>query len=148
MLVLLNAESQSVSWLAYADLFLLLLVLFLVAPASVVFWRDVIFKHKVKNGKHSQPSSPTFGCETSEIRNCWFRFECSKRWVELTETNDPGTRFCSQCEKTVHWCDTAEELQDAIRHNLCVAIKVQEASTDVPPTERLGDPFAFLPTKR
>lgn len=59
---------------------------------------------------------------TLQLRNCEFAYECSAKWDELAATNENKIRFCNECEKEVHRCDTDAELLRAIRSNLCVAI--------------------------
>lgn len=59
---------------------------------------------------------------TLQLRNCEFAFECRAKWDKLTETGKNKVRFCNECEKEVHRCDTDAELLRAIRSNLCVAI--------------------------
>ncbi len=57
------------------------------------------------------------------IRNCQFAFKCEKKWDELTQPwSWPKVRFCDDCKKSVHLCDTGDELVDAIKNNRCVAI--------------------------
>lgn len=59
---------------------------------------------------------------TMQLRNCEFAFRCNAKWEELAPTGRFSVRFCNDCEKEVHRCDTEEELLQAIRSNLCVAI--------------------------
>ena len=57
------------------------------------------------------------------IRNCQFAFKCEKKWDELTQPwSWPKVRFCDDCKKSVHLCETGDELVDAIKNNRCVAI--------------------------
>jgi hypothetical protein len=76
--------------------------------------------------------------ETAEIANCAirFRFECPKRWAELTPTGDSRIRKCGFYELEVHYCETREEALDKARQGLCVA----DASSD---TLGILDPFQF-----
>lgn len=142
MLVLLNAEREAISWLAYADVLLLFVLVVLVAPASVSYWRNQIFNPKNTGSNAPDQRRQHTPYTVSDIRNCWFRFECSKKWHDLTETNNSKVRFCSKCEKTVHLCLTSNELKEAIEQNLCVAVRISSAASE--PKERLGDPFAFI----
>lgn len=57
-----------------------------------------------------------------EIRNCEFRFKCPKTWDALEKTPIVKQRYCGQCQKIVHHCRTATELEWAIVRNLCVAV--------------------------
>ena len=59
----------------------------------------------------------------NKILNCNFSYECTKYWSTLAPTSDSKIKFCSDCDKTVHFCASEEELQRARQLNLCVAIK-------------------------
>lgn len=59
---------------------------------------------------------------TLQLRNCEFAFQCNAQWDKLAKTDQDSVRFCNECEKEVHRCETDEELLRAIRSNLCVAI--------------------------
>lgn len=59
---------------------------------------------------------------TLQLRNCEFAFQCNAEWDKLAETGQDSVRFCNECEKEVHRCETDDELLRAIRSNLCVAI--------------------------
>jgi len=59
---------------------------------------------------------------TMQLRICEFAFRCNAKWDELAPTGRFSVRFCNECEKEVHRCDTDAELLQAIRSNLCVAI--------------------------
>ena len=57
------------------------------------------------------------------IRNCQFAFRYDKKWDDLTQPwSWPKVRFCDDCRKSVHLCETDDELVDAIKNNRCVAI--------------------------
>lgn len=57
-----------------------------------------------------------------ELRNCKFAYRCHAQWERLLETAEKQVRFCLECGKSVHCCDTDAELLKAIRLNHCVAI--------------------------
>lgn len=57
-----------------------------------------------------------------ELRNCEFAYRCNAQWGQLLETTVEQVRFCLDCGKAVHRCDTDAELLKAIRLNHCVAI--------------------------
>lgn len=63
----------------------------------------------------------------AEIRNCEFRFQCTKTWDSLKPTEDLSIRFCEQCQRTVHYCRNETELHDAIVKNKCVAAEIRYA---------------------
>lgn len=64
---------------------------------------------------------------TAEIRNCEFRFQCTKTWDSLKPTEDLSVRFCEQCQRTVHYCRNETELHEAIVKNQCVAAEIRYA---------------------
>ncbi len=55
------------------------------------------------------------------IRNCPWGYKCDKQWQELTPTANAGVRFCTQCQKEVHWVENRIQLADAVLLNRCVA---------------------------
>ena len=59
----------------------------------------------------------------SNIQNCdpQFSLQCPKHWSQLSSTNTPTIRFCSQCNRNVHFCLTADELTRRTADNQCVA---------------------------
>jgi len=59
------------------------------------------------------------------IRNCTFAYRCDQKWEELKETEQATVRFCDACKQEVFFCDTNDQLADAIKHNLCVAICIE-----------------------
>lgn len=59
------------------------------------------------------------------IRNCKFKFKCSKKWEDLEKS--PKTRFdsprrCNDCHQLVWAADNEDQLASYILHNYCVAI--------------------------
>lgn len=69
------------------------------------------------------------------IRNCRFKFKCTKKWSELTPTEISSQRFCSECEQMVFFCRNAEELEFEVRLNNCVAIERHPAQGKAPMIE-------------
>ena len=76
----------------------------------------------------------------AEIRNCEFRFKCPKTWDALEVTPNPSQRFCHGCNRTVHYCRTPAELQEAIVSNECVAIELR-ITNETEPRILIGDPI-------
>lgn len=76
---------------------------------------------------------------SDEIRNCEFRFKCPKTWDSLEPTVIASQRYCGQCQKVVHHCHTANELQWAIVRNLCVAVEAHKRSSTDHATQGDGD---------
>lgn len=56
------------------------------------------------------------------IRNCSYGYACDQHWYGLNETTDSSIRFCSTCQKEVHWCNAETELAGNIVLNRAVAI--------------------------
>ena len=56
------------------------------------------------------------------IRNCNFAFRCTQTWNSLKKTEHKRIRYCSDCNRGVHFCKTDQELTKAIHKNWCVAI--------------------------
>jgi hypothetical protein len=60
--------------------------------------------------------------ENTTIRNCIFSFKCEMKWGKLNETDDENIKFCDSCQKEVYFCNSDEELVEAIKRNKCVSI--------------------------
>jgi len=56
------------------------------------------------------------------IRNCVFAFKCKRDWQGMQDTKDEKIKFCSDCNRQVHFCETDAELAKAVKFNECVAI--------------------------
>ena len=56
------------------------------------------------------------------IRNCTFAYKCNMNFDELNDTDNRNIKFCTQCQREVHYCATDEEIVDAIQRNKCIAI--------------------------
>ncbi len=59
----------------------------------------------------------------SEIQNCDFEFKyrCPKRWDSLRVTDDKNVRFCTDCQNSVTFCRTQEEVETLSAQGACVA---------------------------
>jgi hypothetical protein len=55
------------------------------------------------------------------IRNCIFAFKCHQKWESMRETSR-GVRFCTECQKEIFYCHTANDLVKSIHLNRCIAI--------------------------
>src|SRR5262245_7735266 len=51
-----------------------------------------------------------------------FQFECPQQWEKLTPTGTDTMRFCENCKRSVHYCDTLQEARDHAAAGHCVAI--------------------------
>jgi len=45
------------------------------------------------------------------------------KWETLSDTDDRQIRFCQSCQKEVFFCNTNEELAEAINMNRCICIE-------------------------
>lgn len=50
-------------------------------------------------------------------------FACPLRFEALTPTEDPLTRHCARCERTVRWVETPRELVERALQGACVAFQ-------------------------
>jgi hypothetical protein len=41
---------------------------------------------------------------------------------ELNDTANRNIKFCTECQREVHYCATDDEIVDAIHRNKCIAI--------------------------
>jgi uncharacterized protein (TIGR02996 family) len=51
-----------------------------------------------------------------------FQFECPKQWEKLTPTEAQKVRFCDNCKKQVHYCETIAEARGHAAQGHCVAV--------------------------
>jgi hypothetical protein len=67
----------------------------------------------------------------ASIRGCLpqFRFQCPQRWLALQSTADRRIRYCSQCQREVHWCDDERTARTLGRDGKCVALSEDGADT-------------------
>lgn len=58
------------------------------------------------------------------IQNCEvrFQFKCPKQWDALQPTAEPGVRACSQCQKSVYFCQSTEEVAHHAQQGHCIAV--------------------------
>jgi hypothetical protein len=61
------------------------------------------------------------------ITNCLngspkFRFQCPKVWSALTRTSNDSIRFCTECQRDVHWCETSGLALRLGKTGKCVAV--------------------------
>jgi uncharacterized protein (TIGR02996 family) len=89
------------------------------------------------------------------LENCRvaFKFECPKKWEQLTLTGDPLVRFCESCRKGVHYCGAIQEAQEHAWAGHCVAVdcRVDRKPGDLdPPLVTLGmmEPLRARPALR
>lgn len=65
---------------------------------------------------------------------CEMEVDCPKHWDELTPTEDPLVRDCTDCGRPVHFIDDQSQLDKAALHGRCVAFINQlpdQISTEV-----------------
>lgn len=80
-------------------------------------WLAVVSKLPIENCHVSEDPHPDWPAMGVRIA-----FECPKRWEELTPTEDANERHCGECQRTVHYCHTAEELRTHATVRDCVAV--------------------------
>ena len=69
---------------------------------------------------------------THLIRNCSWKFKCTKTWDSLLPTKPytyESTRFCPDCKENVRLVESESSLFLAIEHNQCVAIPFDITNT-------------------
>jgi uncharacterized protein (TIGR02996 family) len=52
---------------------------------------------------------------------------CRKRWEELTATPDRNQRFCEECQKHVHYCDSLDAARTHAAAGHCIAVDLRVA---------------------
>jgi hypothetical protein len=57
-----------------------------------------------------------------KLRNCNFKFRCTKTWQLLEVTGEAGVRFCEDCQKDVHLVKSRADLHECLKNDFCVAI--------------------------
>ena len=55
------------------------------------------------------------------------------------ETADSKIKYCPECDRGVHFCETDDELNEAQQNNWCVAINNQDAESEEEPAMILGE---------
>ncbi|VTU01364.1 Uncharacterized protein OS=Rhodopirellula europaea 6C GN=RE6C_05401 PE=4 SV=1 [Gemmataceae bacterium] len=77
-----------------------------------------------------------------DIENCGvqFSFVCPKKWEQLFPTDSATVRFCAECAREVHYCDTITVARQHAWSGDCVAV-------DLGVVRREGD-LAPLPLMR
>jgi hypothetical protein len=63
---------------------------------------------------------------------CEMEVDCPKQWDELTPTEDPLIRDCTDCGSPVHFIDDQSQLDKAALHGRCVAF-VNKLSEQISP---------------
>ncbi|ESZ89378.1 hypothetical protein KT71_003441 [Congregibacter litoralis KT71] len=66
-----------------------------------------------------------------ELRNCSWGFKCEQTWDSLIVTDSSVEKYCSKCDRSVHLCDTLDDLAITVANNQCAAFP----SGFVDPTE-------------
>ena len=58
-------------------------------------------------------------------------------WDSLEPTLDARVRYCGECKRTVHYCNTPDELYEAMLDDHCVALTL--IRDDQVPERLMGD---------
>lgn len=72
-----------------------------------------------KVGKAFMSSVARVAVEGCPIR---FGFKCPKQWEALQRTERDEVRYCAGCRQEVHFVRTLDELRQAARQDICVAV--------------------------
>ncbi len=60
--------------------------------------------------------------------------KCDRRWFTLTKIEgQTDVRFCDRCVKTIHWCNTEEQVKEAVKNKWCIATENKLLFSDLPP---------------
>jgi uncharacterized protein (TIGR02996 family) len=61
--------------------------------------------------------------EPAENGHVFFQYRCPKRWENLLPMQeDQATRFCNECQRTVHYCHDIETARRQARRGNCIAV--------------------------
>lgn len=69
---------------------------------------------------------------THLIRNCSWKFKCTRTWDSLLTAKHyvfERRRYCPDCKENVHLVTSENELFLAIEHNQCIAIPFEITNT-------------------
>ena len=101
--------------------------------------------HRV-NTDPPKPHTSIFGSTSMSLQNCRFKFRCNQSWNLLLRTEDPDLRYCTECERGVHFCTTDAQLAEAVRLGRCVAIpqNLEGAKTQESPRHKRRRGFATV----
>jgi hypothetical protein len=80
----------------------------------------------------------------TELRNCKLAFQCDQEWQTLDSTSEgKDIKYCNICDRNVYFCNSNEELAEAVKNNRCIAIK-NEYNIEYGPT-LMGSPMIEYP---
>ena len=71
------------------------------------------------------------------INNCKIKFRCRQSWDSLIGTDRADIKYCSECDRGVHYCTGEAELIEAEKNDWCVALDVEIKDRHIIPM--LGD---------
>ena len=93
-------------------------------------WQTVLARPPIEN---CQPSLP------EEDYRPRFKFQCPMKWENLQPTEVGAVRFCENCSKSVHYCDSVDAAREHASLGHCVAVNVgvRRFSDDLIPAEDL-----------
>ena len=63
------------------------------------------------------------------VGNCPLKLVCSKKWEDLAKTENPRTRHCNSCDRTVHLCNSRKEYERLLALGACVALGKRLSTT-------------------
>lgn len=69
-----------------------------------------------------------------------FKYKCPLEWENLAKTQDEKIRFCGECKRKVHFCESDEEFIKNARRGNCVVIEREQLLLGEP-NPRVWDMF-------
>jgi len=78
-----------------------------------------------------------------------FEFQCPKEWGALARTNQPHVRYCSSCQRQVHYAISIDLARQLATRGECVVVDIvplrRRGDLDPRPPVRLGGMIAPMP---
>jgi hypothetical protein len=62
------------------------------------------------------------GRATAEPPRVRFQSQCPKQWETLAPTDREGVRYCDDCRREVHYCDSVAKAEDHARRGDCITV--------------------------
>ncbi len=60
--------------------------------------------------------------------------KCDRGWFTLKKIEgETEVRYCDTCDKTIHWCNTEEQVKEAVVNKWCIATENKLLFKDLPP---------------
>jgi hypothetical protein len=78
------------------------------------WWEYVQSSHREETLEEWQKNHPSFRMD----------FVCTKKWNEMSPTENRKVRFCGDCQKNVYFCDNIIEARELGQQGCCIGIDV------------------------